>query len=72
MDMLYIGFSHTKNENILNQNFLDTTINQFQKLLPDETKWAKIIRVFDPPKGEKIVLSADHLKQKAVVYLEDI
>ncbi len=72
MDMLYIGFSNEKKENILNQDFLDTTANQFPDLLPDDASWAKSIRVFEPPQGKKIVLSADHLKQLAVVYLEDV
>jgi len=72
MDMLYIGFSHTKKENILNQNFLDNTVNQFRELLPNDAVWSKTIRVFEPPKGKKIVLNADHLKQIAVVHIEDI
>jgi len=72
MDMLYIGFSHTKKENILNQEFLDTAANQFPDLLPNDAAWSKTIRVFEPPQGKRMVLSADHVKQLAVVYLEDV
>ncbi len=72
MDMLYIGFSNAKKENVLNQEFLDTATNLFPDLLPDAAAWSKIIRVFEPPGGKRIVLSADHMKQLAVVYLDDI
>jgi len=71
MDMLYIGFSHTKKENILNQEFLDTAPNKFPDFLPNDTAWAETIRVFEPPQGKKMVLSADHVKQLAVVHLEE-
>ncbi len=69
MDMLYIGFSNAKKENILNQKFLDSATNLFSNLLPNETEWSKIIRVFEPSQGKRMILTADHLKQKAVVYL---
>ncbi len=72
MDMLYIGFSNSKKENVLNQEFLDSATNIFSNLLPNENKWAKIIRVFEPLEKQKIVLTADHLKQQAVVYLDDV
>ena len=53
MDMLYIGFSNSKKENVLNQDFLDTAINRFSDLLPADAVWSKTIRVIEPPQGKK-------------------
>jgi len=71
MDMLYIGLYVAKKGNILNKDFLSQSPNNLQKLLPEASNWSHIIRVIDASDEQKVVLSADTIKQNAVVYMAE-
>jgi hypothetical protein len=68
MDMLYIGFFSRKKGNVLNKKFLIQSKNQLQEILPQASAWSKVIRVIETSDQQKILLSADVMKQRAVVY----
>ncbi|MBL7189355.1 MAG: pyruvate, phosphate dikinase [Phycisphaerae bacterium] len=69
-DMLYIGFSASKKQNILNQDLLNELPNRLDAFLPEVSTWSKAVRVIDAPETAKISLIADHMRQKAVVYID--
>jgi len=70
MDMLYIGFFSRKKGNVLNKKFLIQSKNQLQEVLPQGSVWSQVIRVIEASDEQKILLSADVMKQKAVVYID--
>jgi hypothetical protein len=71
MDMLYIGFYSTKKGNVLIKDFFSQSPNSLQELLPDVSAWSNIIKVIDASDKQKVVLSADTIKQNAVVYITE-
>jgi len=70
MDMLYIGFFSRKTENVLNKDFLNNSKNQLQRILPEASTWSQVIRVIEASDEQRFRLSADVIKQKAVVYID--
>ena len=70
MDILYIGFFSNKKKNILNKEFLRQSKNHLQEVLPQASAWSKVIRVIEASDKQKILLSADVMKQKAVIYID--
>ncbi|MCP4258790.1 MAG: pyruvate, phosphate dikinase [Planctomycetes bacterium] len=70
MDMLYIGFFSQKKGNVLNKDFLSQSKNHLQEVLPQASAWIQVIRVIEASEEQKFILSADVMKQKAVVYID--
>jgi pyruvate,water dikinase len=68
-DMAYIGFFGSRKGNSLNEHFLKGLPNLLSDLLPEASDCSDTVRVIDAPPGKKITLSADSLRQEAVVYL---
>jgi hypothetical protein len=55
----------------LNKSLLETAPNKLGDLLPDETRWAKVVRVLDPLEwegGATLQLNASVTKQRVVCY----
>ena len=69
-DMLYIGFSVSKKQNILNQDLLNELPSRLSDFLPETSTWSQAVRVINVPDTERIVLIADHMRQKAAVYID--
>lgn len=69
-DMLYIGFSVSREENMLNQELLEELPNRLGELLPEASRWSQAVRVVDAPDKARIVLIADHMRQRAAVYID--
>jgi hypothetical protein len=69
-DMLYIGFSVSKEQNILNQGLLNQLPNRLADFVPEAAAWSQAVRAIDVPDTARIVLIADHMRQKAVVYVD--
>ncbi len=69
-DILYIGFFSNKKGNVLNEEFLIQSTNNLQEVLPQASKWSQVIRVIEAPDKRKFLLSADVMKQRAVVYID--
>ncbi|UCF14525.1 MAG: hypothetical protein JSW59_14010 [Phycisphaerales bacterium] len=69
-DMLYIGLAASKKQNILNHDLLDELPNRLEAFLPEVSTWSQAVRVIDAPDTAKISLIADHVRQKAVVYVD--
>jgi hypothetical protein len=69
-DVLYIGFSVSKEQNTLNQDLLNELPNGLADFLPEASTWSQAVRVIDAPDTARIVLIADHMKQKAAVYVD--
>lgn len=67
MDMLYIAFYGSKRSNVLNENLLNSLPNQLAHFLPDASGWSEAVRVITAPEGNRFVLVADNIKQKATV-----
>jgi len=70
MDMLYIGFFSNKKGNVLNKEFLSQSKNRLQEVLPQASAWSQVIRVIEASDKRKFLLSADVMKQRAVVYID--
>ncbi len=68
-DMLYIGFSASKEQNILNQDLLNELPSRLPDFGPEAPTWSQAVRVIDAPDTARIALIADHMRQKAVVYI---
>ncbi len=74
-DMLYIGFSGSKERNIINQELLNESSggklsNRFADLCADASPSSGAVRVIDASESKRIVLVADHVRQTVVVYIE--
>ncbi|UCC98933.1 MAG: hypothetical protein JSW66_03415, partial [Phycisphaerales bacterium] len=69
VDMLYIAFYGSKRSNVLNKDFLKSLPSQLANLLPDASDWSEAVRVVMAPDGNRFVLVADNIKQKAAVYI---
>jgi len=73
MDILYLALFPSKEGNFLNHEFLKKTPNKLPALLPNENKWAHVVRVIDAADlqdGRTVRLHADTIEQKVVCYLE--
>ncbi|MBF0433118.1 MAG: pyruvate, phosphate dikinase [Fibrobacteria bacterium] len=73
LDMLYIAFQVGKKENSINEQLLLNCSNELGDLLPEAKLWADTVRVIDSinsPGCQRIVLNADSIKQRAVLYGE--
>ncbi|MFP4110180.1 MAG: PEP/pyruvate-binding domain-containing protein [Desulfonatronovibrio sp.] len=72
-DILYLALYPDREENMLNQSFLENSGNQLTQILPQEEKWADTIFVIDQaqlPGQPAINLFADVKNQEVIVYLE--
>jgi hypothetical protein len=69
MDMLYVGFLRSSKNNVLNEEFLNQSPNCLQDLVPEASAWSRAVRVIAPIGERGMVLNADLMKQKAVLYL---
>ncbi len=71
-DMLYIAVHPRKPGNTLNTEYLGSTMNVFESLLPRESRYGPIIRVIDReslPIKTRFILYADSLRQHARLFL---
>lgn len=68
MNMLYIGFFSTNPRNVINREFLRQSPNRLEDLLSNTSALSQAVRVIDIQGGQRIVLSADTMKQNAFVY----
>ncbi|MFO7729051.1 MAG: hypothetical protein R6X11_12050 [Desulfonatronovibrio sp.] len=72
-DILYLALYPDREENILNQSFLENSENKLTRILPQEEKWADTIFIIDQadlPGKPAINLFADVKNQKVIIYLE--
>lgn len=70
MNMLYIGYSGSKKQNVLNQDLLNELPNRLTDFIPEASEWSQAVRVIDISDRGKITLIADHMKQEATVYID--
>jgi hypothetical protein len=70
MDILYIGFFSNKKGNVFNKEFLSQSKNHLQEALPQASAWSQVIRVIEASDKRQFLLSADAMKQRAVVYVD--
>ena len=72
LNMLYIAYFVGRPGNSLNIPFLTSEQNSFKRLLPDEAAWADTVYVIDAAGlgPRKMVLNANSLEQRGVLYLE--
>jgi len=71
-NMLYMGFFGTRPGNRINREFLGQSPNRLEDLLCDASAWSQVVRVIDGQTIQRIVLSADSMKQNAAVYIERV
>lgn len=71
MNMLYIGLFSRKKENVINKEFLTESTNHLLYFVQEDSSWSSAIRVIEASHGQKMVLSADTINQKAVVYITE-
>jgi len=69
-NMLYIGFSVSKKQNILNQDLLNELPNRLADFLPEASEWSQAVRVIDVSGKGRLTLIADHMRQEATVYID--
>jgi KaiC/GvpD/RAD55 family RecA-like ATPase len=70
MNILYMGFFRKNPRNAINREFLRQSPNRLEELLSNASVLSQAVRVIDIQDGQRIVLSADTMKQNAVVYVE--
>ncbi len=71
-DILYMAVSPGRAGNFLDHAFFEGQENRLGRLLPDEARWAGVVRVIDVdriPGARKLYLNANCLTQRAVCYL---
>lgn len=69
MQILYLALFPGSPENQVNEQLLLGAPNRLVELVPEEARWAGVVRVLDPaslPGGRRLRLCADSLKQKAL------
>ncbi len=69
-DMLYIAFYGSKKANVLNEALLNGLPNRLTEMIPEASVWSQAVRVVEVPEGERLLLAADNMNQKAVVYID--
>lgn len=73
-DILYLALFPNREDNRLNQAFLEEGPNRLTDLLPSAEKWSHLVRVLDFPlstdPGTTMKLAADSLEQRVIGYLE--
>jgi pyruvate, water dikinase len=74
MDMLYLALFPRRDGNSWNRAFFEQSPNRLAELLPDEARWADVVRVIDLPLvsqgGARLKLSANSVTQQVMCYLE--
>ena len=71
-DILYMAVSSGRPGNSLNLAFFEGQENRLARLLPEDARWAGVVRVIDVdriPGGCRLYLNANCLTQRAVCYL---
>ena len=68
MDMLYVAHFLARPENLINWEFLDHAPSTLERLDPDGHEWEGILRVIDPGRRPEVILQADALEQKCLLY----
>lgn len=71
-NILYLAVFPEKKGQALNEGFFLTSKNRLADLLPDEARWAEVVRVVDlaeGPAGMALYLNANALTQRALCYL---
>lgn len=69
-DMLYLGYVRSRDGNVMNLTYFDQAPNRLAELLPDEANWSDTLRLIEPAAGQRILLYANHLEQRALLLLE--
>ena len=72
LNMLYLAYFVGRSGNRLNMPFIASDRNSLQRLLPEEKVWEDTIYVIDTDSiaPRKMVLNANSLEQRGVLYLE--
>ena len=72
MNMLYLALFPSREGNFINEDFFESADNRLGELLPEQEKWAKVVRVIDAcTLGQKTVrLYADTVEQRVLCYFE--
>jgi len=73
MNMLYLAFFKNKQNNYMNDSFFAGINNKLLDLFSNETKFENAIKVLfasDLADNKKLVLHADALKQKSILFLK--
>jgi pyruvate,water dikinase len=70
LDMLYVGYLHSREGNLFNAQFFDRAPNHLAELIPDATAWKDVIRVIDATTDQHILLYANHIEQTALLFFE--
>jgi hypothetical protein len=66
LDMIYLAVYPDREGSVLDEARIEALPNRLAELLPDEARWADVLRLGIPGKGEPgIILSADSFKQEA-------
>ncbi len=74
MDILYLGILPNRANTFIDEDFFMNSPNKVGKeILPEEAKWAKVVKVIDPAdihKGKVLKLYANVLDQRFICYFE--
>lgn len=73
MDVLYVGLSPDREGSLLNEELLRSMPNKLAEILPDDAAYADAVHVIDSQDlgASWILLRADAIEQKGVVYTSD-
>jgi len=75
MDILYLGILPFRQETYFNREFFLNSPNKIgREIMPDEARWADVIKVIDPAEfsgNRRLRLYANVLEQRFICFLED-
>ena len=71
MDMLYLALFPSREGNVLNEDFFETSANRLSELWPGQEQWAKVVSIIDVSQLDQKVsvkLHADTMEQRVICY----
>ncbi|MBN1379809.1 MAG: pyruvate, phosphate dikinase [Gammaproteobacteria bacterium] len=68
MDILYIGYLKSGKNNMLDTHFLESSPNQLDKLLPNQSQWAHVVKIIDASTTSPLYLTSNLIEQSAQVF----
>ena len=73
LDILYMAIYPEKSDNLVNREFLDSSVNHLSSLFPDASKWSDAVKVIDfsgPECEDQLYLNVNSVEQRGFFYLD--
>ncbi|MBT3275519.1 MAG: hypothetical protein HN368_20350, partial [Spirochaetales bacterium] len=68
LDILYIGYFHSRPGNTLNMAFIESASNELASLMPSQESWASVVKIIVATEDKPIFLVSNLIEQCAEVF----